>query len=67
MTSDLRRGAAAAAAAFLALWGLVRTCATGEPLRPRLVLFVSVDQMRYDYLERFAPLFEGGFKALLDR
>ena len=67
MTSDLRRGAAVAVAAFLALWGLVRTCATGEPRRPRLVLFVSVDQMRYDYLERFAPLFEGGFKTLLDR
>ena len=32
---------------------------------PRLVLFVSVDQMRFDYLTRFAPLFEGGFKRLL--
>src|SRR5262245_35771611 len=36
-----------------------------QPKRPRLVLFVSVDQMRYDYLERFAPLFEAGFKRLL--
>src|SRR6185295_2953963 len=33
--------------------------------RPRLVLFVSVDQMRADYLVRFAPLFQGGFKRLL--
>ncbi|HET7292967.1 MAG TPA: alkaline phosphatase family protein [Vicinamibacteria bacterium] len=32
---------------------------------PRLVLFVAVDQMRYDYLERFAPLFQAGFKKLL--
>ena len=40
---------------------------SGAPLAtpPRLVLFVSVDQMRYDYLTRFAPLFEGGFKRLL--
>jgi arylsulfatase A-like enzyme len=34
---------------------------------PRLVLFISVDQMRYDYLTRFAPLYRGGFKTLLDR
>jgi len=33
--------------------------------RPRLLLFVSVDQLRYDYLVRFAPLFQGGFKRLL--
>jgi predicted AlkP superfamily pyrophosphatase or phosphodiesterase len=30
--------------------------------RPRLVVFVSVDQMHSDYLSRFAPLFEGGLK-----
>jgi len=34
---------------------------------PRLVLFISVDQMRYDYLTRFAPLYRGGFKTLIDR
>jgi predicted AlkP superfamily pyrophosphatase or phosphodiesterase len=34
---------------------------------PRLVLFISVDQMRYDYLPRFAPLYKGGFRMLLDR
>jgi predicted AlkP superfamily pyrophosphatase or phosphodiesterase len=34
---------------------------------PRLVLFISVDQMRYDYLTRFAPLYRGGFKTLLER
>jgi len=34
---------------------------------PRLILFVSVDQMRYDYLTRFAPLYKEGFKKLLDR
>jgi len=35
--------------------------------RPRLVLFVSVDQMRFDYLTRFGPLFTDGFKTLLER
>ncbi len=33
----------------------------------RLVVVVSVDQMRYDYLVRFKPLFKGGFKTLIDR
>jgi predicted AlkP superfamily pyrophosphatase or phosphodiesterase len=32
---------------------------------PRLVLVIVVDQMRFDYLTRFAPLFERGFKQLL--
>jgi predicted AlkP superfamily pyrophosphatase or phosphodiesterase len=35
--------------------------------RPKLLLFVSVDQMRHDYLERFAGLFRGGFRTLLER
>jgi predicted AlkP superfamily pyrophosphatase or phosphodiesterase len=35
--------------------------------RPRLVVFVSVDQMRADYLERFRPLFTSGLKALAER
>jgi hypothetical protein len=31
---------------------------------PRLVLLVAVDQMRYDYLPRFADAFTGGFRRL---
>src|SRR5688572_6851456 len=31
---------------------------------PRLVLFVSVDQMWFDYLDRFAPHYTGGLKRL---
>jgi predicted AlkP superfamily pyrophosphatase or phosphodiesterase len=31
---------------------------------PRLVLLVAVDQMRYDYLPRFASAFSGGFRRL---
>ncbi len=35
-------------------------------LRPKLILVISVDQMRYDYLPRFAKLYRGGFRLLLD-
>lgn len=31
---------------------------------PRLILLVAVDQMRYDYLPRFADGFTGGFRRL---
>jgi predicted AlkP superfamily pyrophosphatase or phosphodiesterase len=31
---------------------------------PRLVLLVAVDQMRYDYLPRFASAFTGGLRRL---
>lgn len=37
------------------------------PARPRLVLALSVDQMRFDYLTRFAPLYTGGLKTLRER
>lgn len=33
--------------------------------RPRLLLVLSVDQMRYDYLLRFGVLFKGGFQRLM--
>src|SRR5262245_1620402 len=38
-----------------------------EPARPKLVLVLSIDQMRFDYLTRFAPLYKGGLKTLLSR
>jgi predicted AlkP superfamily pyrophosphatase or phosphodiesterase len=34
---------------------------------PRLILVLSIDQMRYDYLTRFQPLYQDGFKTLLER
>jgi predicted AlkP superfamily pyrophosphatase or phosphodiesterase len=38
---------------------------TGSPVPPRLVVVISVDQMRNDYLERFGSYFgEGGFDRL---
>lgn len=41
------------------------TAAADKTPRPRLVLVLSIDQMRFDYLERFGKLFTGGFKTLL--
>jgi predicted AlkP superfamily pyrophosphatase or phosphodiesterase len=56
---------------FLAL-SLQRPAAAQAPVaapasKPRLLLFISVDQMRYDYLTRFAPLYQGGLKTLRER
>src|SRR5688500_18638977 len=44
----------------------VATVPAASP-RPRLVLALSVDQMRYDYLTRFKPLFTGGFRTMWER
>ena len=35
-------------------------------MRPELVVLLAVDQLKFDYLERFRPQFIGGFKRLLD-
>jgi len=36
--------------------------------KPALVVYISVDQMRYDYLERFEPYFaSSGFRLLLEK
>jgi predicted AlkP superfamily pyrophosphatase or phosphodiesterase len=53
--------AALAAVLALRVWPAHPAVAAGAP---RLVLFISVDQMRYDYLTRFAALYRGGFKTL---
>jgi predicted AlkP superfamily pyrophosphatase or phosphodiesterase len=37
------------------------------PAKPRLVLVLAIDQMRFDYLTRFGPLYKGGLRTLLDR
>jgi predicted AlkP superfamily pyrophosphatase or phosphodiesterase len=36
-----------------------------QPAVPKLTVVIVVDQMRYDYLARFAGLFSGGFAKLL--
>lgn len=47
--------------------GQTQPASAPAPSGPRLVVVVSVDQMRYDYLVRFKPLFTGGLKALIER
>jgi predicted AlkP superfamily pyrophosphatase or phosphodiesterase len=37
-----------------------------KPAAPKLAVVIVVDQMRYDYLVRFAGLFTGGFAKLLN-
>jgi predicted AlkP superfamily pyrophosphatase or phosphodiesterase len=56
--------AAVAAVLALRVWPAHQASGSGAP---RLVLFISVDQMRYDYLTRFASLYKGGFRTILDR
>lgn len=59
-------------AALVGLAVLLAACGgsapeTESPEKPKLVLLVVVDQLRADYLTRFADLYEGGFKTLLDQ
>jgi predicted AlkP superfamily pyrophosphatase or phosphodiesterase len=41
--------------------------AESKPSRPRLVVLLVVDQMRADYLTRFADLYTGGFARLREQ
>jgi len=37
------------------------------PAKPKLLLVLSIDQMRFDYLTRFNSLYKGGLRKLLDQ
>jgi predicted AlkP superfamily pyrophosphatase or phosphodiesterase len=52
----------------LALVGLAGIVSSGQqpPPRPRLVLVLSIDQIRFDYLTRFQKLYTGGLKTLTE-
>lgn len=55
---------------LMAIVGLCAvSAALGQPksVPPRVVLVLAIDQMRFDYLTRFAPLYKGGLKTLLER
>lgn len=41
--------------------------AVAAPPAPKLIVYISIDQMRPDYLERYGPLMSGGLKMLYDR
>ena len=34
--------------------------------QPRLILVLAIDQMRFDYMTRFEPLYKGGLRRLID-
>ena len=42
------------------------TSLASRPTDTRLLLFIALDQARYDYLVRFRPAFSGGLKTILD-
>ncbi len=50
---------------FIPSFILIGDTARPPNATPRLILVLAVDQCRYDYLTRFAPLYEGGFRWLL--
>ena len=61
------------ALAIVCLW--LTAAAVAAPVKPRLVVLISIDQFRADYLERFSDLFlpaqdskgVGGFRYLMER
>src|SRR3954452_15079416 len=53
---------------LLLLCLLASASLAAPPARPKLVVAILVDQLRYDYLERFHDQFvENGFRMLTDR
>jgi hypothetical protein len=56
---------ALAAALALALPTVVAAQPTPLPAKPTLIVQITIDQLRPDYLERWAPQFTGGFKRFL--
>jgi len=52
----------------LAFAGIVFVPLQGQEIkaRPKLILVLSVDQLRYDTLTRFGPLYKGSLRLLLD-
>lgn len=56
-------------AVALLIGAIVLSSACGEQSagKPKLILVLSIDQMRFDYLTRFNDLYTGGFRTLLDQ
>jgi predicted AlkP superfamily pyrophosphatase or phosphodiesterase len=58
------RHTALALALLLTARTLAPAPASAQPAKPRLVVILVVDQMRADYLTRYASLYDKGFKRL---
>lgn len=58
--------AVAVLAGVTALWP-ARAAQAPTPRRPTLLVLIVVDQMRAEYLTRYASLWSGGFKRLLEQ
>jgi predicted AlkP superfamily pyrophosphatase or phosphodiesterase len=41
--------------------------AQAPPAQPKLIVMIAVDQMRSDFVDRFAPLYRAGLKTLSDK
>ena len=46
---------------------LSSACQEQRAAKHKLILVLSIDQMRFDYLTRFNDLYKGGFRTLLDQ
>lgn len=67
MNAPRRFAAALALALAIAAPLLAADAAPAAAQPPRLIVVISIDQFRYDYLVRFAPWFsEGGFNRFLN-
>lgn len=60
-TRALRRAAAGA----LALAPILSSALAAQPQKPTLIVQITIDQLRPDYLDKWAPQFTGGFKRFL--
>ena len=56
-------------AALMGLLGCLADCRVvgSRPPRPKLVVLITVDQLRADLLDRYDKLFNGGFRRLRDQ
>ena len=54
---------------FILLIGFSQVAQAQTPARPKLVVGIVIDQMRWDYLYRFADRYSatGGFRRMLDK
>jgi len=55
-----------AVALLIGTIGLSSACQEQSAAKPKLILVLSIDQMRFDYLTRFNELYKGGLRTLLD-